>query len=511
MQEHEARGEALRVVTMRALARKAGGRSPSTVTRKFSDWYEVCAELMIWLAQQGKPIPPQVRAHATIAQTRARHEATKANRPRTLEQLQGDYQRAIASADAGLVARTADALVQRLTTESRDHSGSILAYTRDVLERAEWINATSPEGRVDLEACLRVIDAAVDVHRKLSAGGRDERAHLGEIIQLKRRDRDYSRKLQLHMRDEIARFHIARAEALLGVSPAREVQSLETFVERITERDADKPDTDTSIMLFARHCAMRIAYPDQLSGDQWDSTQHTLLTWFDREDPAALEAWRACRALAALMTPGTQSVRAVELLRAARFASVGDFVIARRLTEWAELSDGQLHRYFTLDADSGPPDPAAHNPDLIRVHILERAYDYYDKVQKHCRPTGCAGRLAAIAAKEARAVNARIADLLTKYPEDEFKGWDPGRPQNVEKIREQIGVLLIQAMVGVPLDNLQMARLSRDLDAIQSFLKQPEIYGVEPTPTEQPPRPTDTRQTSLVDPPTLRVQRPRLS
>lgn len=465
--EHNRAGKDLPLVTMTALAKKAQ-RSVTTVTRgHFKDWHQVCAALVVWLRQQGKPVPPDVLAYAQREYTRVRLRTAEQAKPRTVEQCRAEYDAAVNGDDAGAVARTADALIQALHQESKDraaHARDVVGYAEQVLSRAELINLSQSPS--DLQTCLRVIDAAVDAHRLLSTTD-DESAHLGEIMRLKRLDRTYSRRLGLFLRDEIAKFHLERAEALVVHSPEAEITAMVSAVHRIDERieEIGKPDAETTLMLFTRLCAMMIAYPHLNAETRLRPAQEILLHWFGR-DHASREARRDAQALTKLMT--NRGVRAVDLLRVSRFLSIGDFLIARQLAYWGQMSNRALQRRFTPDSNA--------DPNQVRIYVLERAVDFYSKMQRHSRRAGCAGVLSAIAREEARQLNVAISDLVTRIPKGQV--WNPGQPQDVDLIREQVDNMVLQAMIGVPLDKYQVARLRHDLDPILAFLKRPEIYGV---------------------------------
>ncbi|WP_327140366.1 hypothetical protein [Nocardia sp. NBC_01327] len=489
---------------MTALAKKAE-RSVTTVTRKhFKDWHQVCAALVAWLRQQGIGVPPDVLAYAQREYTRARLRNIRQGRPRTDEQYRSEYEAAVDAGDAGAIAHSADRLIRTLHQHRQrrdEHAADIIDIAEQVLTRLDLIDVTS--GPEDMEICLRVMDAAVDAHRALAVGDA-ESAHLGEIMRIKRLDRTYSRRIGRFLRDEIAKFHLERAEALVVHSADGEINALVSVVQRVSERtdEIGKPNSETTLMLFTRLCAMAIAYSHPDVNRRLAPVREELLRWFGKSH-AERDARRDAQALLKLMA--NHGVRAVDLLRVSRFLSIGDFLIARQLAHWAQAGDSELQRRFAPDGGA--------DPNQLRIYVLERAVDFYSKMQRNSRSSGCAGVLSKLAREEARLLNVTVTELLVRMPKRQVPAWNPPPPQDVDLIRGQVDNMVLQAIIGVPLDKYQVMRLRHDLDPILAFLKRPEIYGVITIRTEDMRSPIrreiarDGDEGDDEDPPTRRTSR----
>ncbi|MBW0273068.1 hypothetical protein ATM97_23575 [Nocardia sp. MH4] len=478
--------------TRAALAKQANIHV-STLRNHFHDWAEVCAALTERCRiTPGITPPDNIRHWAQEYYDREGRDKIIAA-PIGTEELRNRFVAAAGADDDADLARSGLALVTKLSGKPAD----LLMHAREIIECAKTVRARLDASSIHeaLHCALAINDVAVQAHRHFASGpggsgnGASEQArliqqisddsdgdsveqtrqmveralhepqHLQAIIHIKRWDQQISERLGLRVRAVLSKFHVARAEAMIGKLPEDEIASLKEVVVALHRLRKGEPpehaDTTDIVMLVARLAGVSLAYPELLKAGELDETRTDLLRLFQTNDHENRQLKVDAQALFKLVDG--ESVEATALLRALRFQGPGDYLIARYLADQADMSDQDIEDRFGTSL--GPP-------DHVRILLLNRACSCFERVSTTSRVSGCAARLAGMSRADTLVARTKIVSLSgnSDLPST------PTGEQTIDHLLRNINDLVHRAVLGNVMDKRQVATLVNALDPIRTFL-----------------------------------------
>ncbi|MEU4414806.1 hypothetical protein [Nocardia salmonicida] len=483
----------------RVVLAQQAGIHVQTLRKHFRDWAEVCAAL----AERCR-VTPHMSTPDNVRHWAQEHYNREVSpqvvaAPVGTEELRNQFAAATVTDDDTELARSGHALVAKLSSRPTDlamHAGEIIECAKTVRAR---LDASSIEEA--LGYALNINDIAVQAHRHLAEGpgirgnSASERTRLIQqinddadgdsaerarqmvdralhepqqlqaIIRIKRWDLQISERLNLRVRALLSKFHISRAEAMIGNLPEDEITSLKEVVAGLhrlqkSERP-EHPETVDVVLLVARLAGVSLAYSDLLKDGELDETRAELMRLFHTTEHDVRQLKRDAQSLFKLVDD--KEVEAVDLLRALRFVGPGDYLIARHLADQADMSDEDIEARFGTSL--GPP-------DHVRILLLNRACSCYQRVCMTSRVSGCASRLAGMSSAEILIASTKIRNLSggSELPAT------PTGEQTIEHLLRNIDELVHRAILGKVMDKRQVGILVNALDPIRTFLMGSAIH-----------------------------------